>query len=101
MNKLILELHIASQTETDLLKTNNLFALAVLAGLHVIKSKKNKGTAFQYKLKLMRLLLEGIIINKDENREYIQKYSTLGETRNCKGESNRNRCQMKQYLLVG
>lgn len=65
--------HITSQSESDLLQSNNPFALAVLAGLYHIKSKKNKGTAFQYKLKLMRLLLEGNIRSKDEKREYIQK----------------------------
>lgn len=65
--------HIASQSETDLLQSNNPFALAVLAGLYLINSKKDKGTAFQYKLKLMRLLLEGNIISKNEKRAYVQK----------------------------
>ncbi|KEF40311.1 hypothetical protein M670_00337 [Schinkia azotoformans MEV2011] len=65
--------HIASQSETDLLQSNNPFALAILAGLYLIQSKKRKGTAFQYKLRLIRLLLEGNIISKDEKREYIQK----------------------------
>ncbi len=65
--------HIASQSETALLQSNNPFALAILAGLYLIKSKKRNGTAFQYKLKLMRLLLEGNIISKGEKRKYIQK----------------------------
>ncbi len=64
---------IASQSESDLLQSNNPFALAVLAGLYLIKSKKDENSAFQYKLKLMRILLEGKITNKKMQREYIQR----------------------------
>lgn len=38
--------HIASQSETNLLRLNNPFALAVLAGLYFIKSKKRKRRIF-------------------------------------------------------
>lgn len=63
---------IALQTETTLLKSQNPFALAILAGLYLIKSKKNGDLVFQYKHKLMRLLLQGKIIGKEVKREYIQ-----------------------------
>jgi predicted transposase/invertase (TIGR01784 family) len=65
--------HISSQPETPLLRSQNPFALAVLAGLYVIKSKKNVDLTFQYKHKLMRLLLQDKIENKEIKREYIQK----------------------------
>ncbi|MFS0644090.1 hypothetical protein [Siminovitchia sp. 179-K 8D1 HS] len=64
---------IASQSESTLLKSQNPFALAVLAGLYVIKSKKNVDRKYQYKRKLMRLLLQDKMISKEMKREYIQK----------------------------
>ncbi|WP_144463705.1 hypothetical protein [Siminovitchia fortis] len=64
---------IASQSETTLLESENPFALAVLAGLYVIKSKKNVDIKYQYKGKLMRLLLQDKMINKEMKREFIQK----------------------------
>ncbi|MCH1626428.1 hypothetical protein [Fredinandcohnia quinoae] len=64
---------IATQTESTLLKSQNPFALAILAGLYVIKSKKNIGLRFQYKQKLMKLLLRDTIVGKEMKREYIQR----------------------------
>ncbi|WP_144462999.1 hypothetical protein [Siminovitchia fortis] len=64
---------IASQSESALLKSQNPFALAVLAGLYVIKSKKNVDLQYEYKGKLIRLLLQDKMISKEMKREYIQK----------------------------
>lgn len=64
---------IANQSENELLQSNNPFALAILAGLYLIKSKKNKESVFQYKLNLMRLLFEGKIVSKETKREYLRK----------------------------
>lgn len=64
---------IASQSETTLLHSQNPFALAVLAGLYLIKSKKDINLKFQYKRKLMRLLLQDRMKGNDIKREYIQK----------------------------
>lgn len=64
---------IASQSESTLLQSQNPFALAVLAGLYVIKSKDNVDMMYKYKRKLMRLLLQDKMINKEMKREYIQK----------------------------
>ncbi|WP_394234181.1 hypothetical protein [Niallia oryzisoli] len=63
----------ASQSEFDLLQSNNPFAIAVLAGLYVSKSKKNNHLKYKYKRKLMRLLLQDTMKKKEVNREYIQK----------------------------
>ena len=46
---------IASQSESELLTSNNPFALAVLAGLYVDKSKKDNAMKYQYKRKLIRI----------------------------------------------
>ncbi|WP_394234241.1 Rpn family recombination-promoting nuclease/putative transposase [Niallia oryzisoli] len=64
---------IASQSELDLLKSNNPFAIAVLAGLYVSKSKKNNHLKIKFKRKLMRLLLQDKMKEQGANREYIQK----------------------------
>ncbi len=47
-------------------------SLAVLAGLYLIQSKKNKESVFQYKLNLMRLFFEGKIVSKETKREYLR-----------------------------
>lgn len=44
-----------------------------LAGLYVIKSKKNVDLQYEYKWKLMRMLLQDKMISKEMKREYIQK----------------------------
>lgn len=64
---------IASQSESTLLNSQNPFALAILAGLYVLKSKKNVDLKYQYKYKLMRLLLQDKIVSKEIKREFIQK----------------------------
>ncbi|WP_394234176.1 Rpn family recombination-promoting nuclease/putative transposase [Niallia oryzisoli] len=64
---------IAIQSETELLKSNNPFALAVLAGLYAIKSKKNPHLKYKFKRQLMRLLLQDKMKEKEVKREYIQK----------------------------
>jgi predicted transposase/invertase (TIGR01784 family) len=64
---------IASQSESSLLQSHNPFALAVLAGLYAIKSKKNVDLTFKYKHNLMRILLQDKIRDKEIKREYIQK----------------------------
>ncbi len=64
---------IASQSESTLIESQNPFALAVLAGLYVIKSKKDVDIKYQYKRKLMRLLFQDKMISKEMKRKYIQK----------------------------
>jgi predicted transposase/invertase (TIGR01784 family) len=64
---------IASQSESALFQSHNPFALAVLAGLYVIKSKQNVSLKINYKRNLMRLLLQDKIRGRDIKREYIQK----------------------------
>ncbi|HLU22127.1 MAG TPA: hypothetical protein VKZ77_06545 [Bacillaceae bacterium] len=68
---------IASQSESTLLRSKNPFALAVLAGLYVLNSNKNINMKYQYKLKLMRMLLQDKIEYKEIKREYIQKLFTF------------------------
>ena len=64
---------IASQSESALLSSNNPFALAVLAGLYVDKSKKDNEMKYQYKRKLIELLLQDTIKEKEANREILRK----------------------------
>lgn len=64
---------IASQTESTLLESKNPFALAVLAGLYLIESKKDQDLKFHYKRKLIKLLLQDKIISKEIRREYVNK----------------------------
>jgi predicted transposase/invertase (TIGR01784 family) len=64
---------IATQSESALLQSQNPFALAVLAGLYLIKSKKNVNSKYGYKRKLMRLLLQDKMINKEIKRVHVQK----------------------------
>ena len=49
---------ILAQQETALKKSSNLFALAVLAGLYAIKSKKDVDTRYKFKVSLIRLLFQ-------------------------------------------
>ncbi len=49
---------ILEQDEEKLLKDNNPFALAILAGLYSIKAHNNDNIKLKFKLKLIRLLLE-------------------------------------------
>ncbi len=46
------------QDENELMLSGNPFSLAVLAGLYVIKSKKDIDQRFQYKVNLIRLLVK-------------------------------------------
>lgn len=52
---------ILEQDEDHLLQSNNPFALVILAGLYVIKSKKKHNLKHQYKMKLIRLLKKASI----------------------------------------
>ncbi len=63
----------ASQSESELLKSNNPFAIAVLAGLYAAKSKKNIHLKYKFKRKWMRWLLQDTMKEKEIKREYIQK----------------------------
>lgn len=65
--------YIASQSETSLLQLNNPFALAVLAGLYALRSKKDTDLKKKYKWKLMRLILQDKITLKDVRKEYVQR----------------------------
>jgi len=56
------------QDEETLKQSDNPFALAVLAGLYVIKSKRNVEQKLAYKLSLIRLML-----GKGYGREQIEK----------------------------
>ncbi len=49
---------ILEQKETELKKSRNIFAMAVLAGLYAIKSKKDMDIRYKFKVSLSRLLLE-------------------------------------------
>jgi len=60
---------IASQSEAELLQSNIPFALAILAGLYMIESKKDDD--LKYKYQLMRLLLQDQMKAKELKREYI------------------------------
>jgi predicted transposase/invertase (TIGR01784 family) len=59
---------ILEQNEEILALSQNPFSMAVLAGLYVVKGKKDMDKRFQFKVKLMRLLLQ-----KDLHREEIEK----------------------------
>jgi len=56
---------ILEQKEEELLKSNNIFALVVLATLYSIKSNNNKDLHFEFKLRLAELLFK---------RNYSEKY---------------------------
>ncbi|WP_062105143.1 RpnC/YadD family protein [Bacillus niameyensis] len=62
---------IAIQDESTLLQSDNPFALAILAGLYMIKSKKDVHLKSQYKRRLMRLLLQDKMINKEYIRNLL------------------------------
>jgi hypothetical protein len=64
---------IASQSETELLQSNNPFALAVLAGLYLIKSHKDIDLKYKYKQKLMRLILQDKMNVRELNRKTVQQ----------------------------
>ncbi|MBM7662792.1 putative transposase/invertase (TIGR01784 family) [Bacillus mesophilus] len=64
---------IASQTETTLLQSQNPFALAILAGLYAIKSKKNKDMKYHFKRHLMRILFQDKMKEDSIKRENISK----------------------------
>ena len=49
---------ILTQSEVQLSKSQNPFAMAILAGLFAIKSKKDVDTKYEFKMKLIRLLKE-------------------------------------------
>ena len=49
---------ILTQSEVQLSKSKNPFAMAILAGLFAIKSKKNVDIKYEFKMKLIRLLKE-------------------------------------------
>lgn len=56
------------QDEGALLKANNPFAFAVLAGIYMIKSRNNASQRYQFKRRLFELLLRN---QEDSPREYI------------------------------
>lgn len=60
---------ILEQNENELLQSSNPFALVILAGLYVIKGKRQENLKYPYKKKLMRLLLE----NTSMARKRIEK----------------------------
>jgi predicted transposase/invertase (TIGR01784 family) len=64
---------IASQSETELLQSNNPFALAVLAGLYLINSNKDVDLKYKYKQKLMRLILKDKMKVGELKRKTIQQ----------------------------
>lgn len=64
---------IATQSEEELLQSNNPFALAVLAGLYVIQGKKNKDLRLPFKRKLMQLLLQDKMNKKGSKRPFTEK----------------------------
>jgi hypothetical protein len=59
---------IVEQNEEELARSKNPFSMAVLAGLYVVKSKKDIDARYQFKINLIRLLLE-----KEWQREKIEK----------------------------
>lgn len=73
LNYLYNTYYIASQSEKDLLQSKNPFAIAVLAGLYVLRSKNDVDIKYRYRLRLMRLLLQDKIRNNTFKRECIHK----------------------------
>lgn len=59
---------ILEQNEEELVCSDNPFSMAVLAGLYVVKSKKDVDARYKFKIKLIRLLLQ-----KEWPREKIEK----------------------------
>ncbi|GEN36029.1 MULTISPECIES: hypothetical protein [Aneurinibacillus] len=59
---------IVEQNEEELTRSENPFSMAVLAGLYVVKSKKDINARYQFKINLIRLLLQ-----KEWRREKIEK----------------------------
>ncbi|GEN34020.1 hypothetical protein ADA01nite_14800 [Aneurinibacillus danicus] len=59
---------IVEQNEEELARSKNPFSMAVLAGLYVVKSKKDIDARYQFKINLIRLLLE-----KEWQREKIER----------------------------
>jgi len=64
---------IASQSEQELLKSHNPFAIAVLAGLYLNNSKIDNEMKYKYKRKLIRLLLQDKMRVREENKEIVKK----------------------------
>lgn len=62
---------ILDQDEYHLLQSNNPFALVILAGLYVIKSKKKHNLKYRYKRKLMRLLQKTSIAKSKVHRLFL------------------------------
>lgn len=57
------------QDEEELLQSDNPFAYAVLAGIYMLKSRKNASKRYQFKRRLLELLLQD---PQKRSQEYIQ-----------------------------
>ncbi|MDQ0157105.1 Rpn family recombination-promoting nuclease/putative transposase [Robertmurraya andreesenii] len=55
---------ILEQDEAELLQSNNPFSLVILAGLYVLRGKKQENLKYPYKRRLMRLLLKNTSLDR-------------------------------------
>ena len=62
---------ILDQDETNLLQMNNRFAYAILAGKYALETKKNMDIRYQFKRKLLTLVLQDQHILRENKRSYL------------------------------